>query len=484
MTASKVSDLDSRYELFIDGKKRSANSGEWLTTYDPATEEPLTEVASGHEKDVNDAVSAASEAQDSWSSVSPDERGRVLEAFAEALLENKEYIATAETLEAGKPYSQAKEDIEGAAKYFRYYAGAADKIHGETIQRSDEYVTYSVREPYGVSAHIVPWNFPIDIFARSVAPAIAAGNAAVVKPAEQTSISALLAAEFACDSGLPPGVLNVVPGFGATAGAPLAGHPDIDILGFTGSDVTGRKVASMALDNTVLSHLELGGKNPQVVFTDADMEAAIESTLLSIFTVNSGQVCSSGDRLIVQEEIHDEFVDRLVSRVEDLELGAGINDPDMGPVIGEDQYDKVLNYIEIGREEVGEPITGGEALERPGYFITPTVFDDVPNSARIAQEEIFGPVLPIITFETESEAIEIANDTDYGLVAGVHTSNAGRSQRFAREAEAGQVFINQWFAGGTETPFGGYKRSGFGREKGMEGLESYTQLKTVCQVIE
>jgi acyl-CoA reductase-like NAD-dependent aldehyde dehydrogenase len=382
------------------------------------------------------------------------------------------------------PLSVAEFDVGACARYFEYYAGVADKIEGESIPLGEEYVDYTVREPLGVTAQITPWNFPVGIFGRSVAPALAAGNVSVTKPAEATPVSTLAIAELAHEAGIPAGVLNVIPGYGDSAGAALTSHGDVDGFSFTGSRPTGIDVVKSAAENVTQAHLELGGKNPNVVYPDANVKTAIDSTIRSIFTLHSGQTCSAGDRLIVHESIHDEFVERLCDRVEKLTIGPGTDDNDISPIATEDQYEKVTKYIDVGRTEVGEPITGGETVNGPGFFVEPTIFDGVTNDMRIAQEEIFGPVLPVITFADEDEALSLANDTEYGLVAGVFTDDIGRAHRFAREVDAGQIYINEWFAGGAETPFGGFKKSGFGREKGLEALEEYTQSKNVCARID
>lgn len=477
-------DLDDQYDLFIDGEFVPAAAGDTLVTLDPATEKRLADVAAGTEADIDRAVAGGREAFERWRNTDPVERGRTLQAVADAVLAEKDRLARLETLDSGKPLSQTTDDVEACARYFEYYAGVADKLHGDSIPLSSSYVDYTVREPLGVTGQIIPWNFPVSIFGRSIAPALAAGNVAVAKPAEQTPLTALEVGRIAHEAGLPAGVLQVVPGFGTEAGAAVAGHPDIAGVSFTGSVVTGRAVGKMAVDNVTPVHLELGGKSPNVVFPDADFDNAVENAITAIFTTMSGQVCSAGSRLLLHEDIHDEFLDELVARTEALSVGPGLDDHEIGPLVSKAQHDKVQKYLDIGREEVGDPVTGGGVPDGDGYFVEPTIFDGVDNGARIAQEEIFGPVLSVITFGDEDEAIELANDVDYGLVAGIFTEDVGRAHRFAREIRAGQIFINEWFAGGVETPFGGFKQSGFGREKGLEALESYTQVKNVCARID
>jgi len=476
--------LDSQYDLFIGGERRPASSGETLPVENPATEAEITQVAAGGEADVERAIESARDGLEVWSRTDPDERGRTLNRIAAAIRDEADRLQRIETTENGMPLSVAEFDIEVCARYFEYYAGIADKVQGESIPLSAEYADYTVREPLGITAQITPWNFPTGIFGRSVAPALVTGNVSVTKPAELTPIGTLEIAELAHEAGLPAGVLNVVPGYGHSAGAALTAHEAVDGISFTGSRPTGVEVAKSAAENVTPAHLELGGKNPNVVYPDADIENAIDNTIRSIFTLHAGQTCSAGDRLIVHESIHDEFVDRLCDRVADLTVGPGIEDHDVSPLVSQAQFDKVTDYIELGRAEIGEPVVGGGTPDRPGFFVEPTVFDGAENDMRIAQEEIFGPVLPVITFADEKEALELANQTQYGLVAGIFTSDIGRAHRFAREVEAGQIYINEWFAGGVETPFGGFKKSGYGREKGLEALEAYTRTKNVCARID
>jgi aldehyde dehydrogenase (NAD+) len=469
----------SSYDLFIDGETVPSITDEQFETVNPATGEVFARVARAREEDVDNEISAAKNALPEWRSMAPEERGRLLSDLAELIRERQESLAQLETKDNGKPISHAQADVETCARYFEYYAGAADKVQGNSIPLTDKYVDYTVKEPLGVTAQIIPWNLPTNIFGRSVAPALATGNVAVVKPAEQTPLTAVEVAKLATEVGFPDGVLNVVPGYGPEAGAPLSGHEDVDGVSFTGSVPTGIAVAKTAVENVTNVHLELGGKSPNVVYPDADLDSAVDSTMTGIFA-NAGQVCSAGSRLFMHVDIIDEFLDRLVARTDEMVVDDGKLDPDMGPLVSKEQYEKVLDYIEIGRTEVGEPLVGGEALTRDGYFIEPTVFDNVDNDNRIAQEEIFGPVLSVIEFSTEEEANRIANDVEYGLVAGIHTKDMGRAHRFARDIQAGQIYINEWFAGGEETPFGGFKGSGFGREKGLAALDAYTQIKNVC----
>ena len=480
MTAQTTAE---RYDLVIDGARRPASEGGRFETVDPATGAAFAEVARGTAADIDLAVAAARRALPDWRGMAPQERGRLLGALADRLRQEQDRLAALETRDNGKPISHARRDVETCARYFEYYAGIADKVHGESIPLTDSYVDYTVREPLGVTAQIIPWNLPTNIFGRSVAPALATGNVAVVKPAEQTPVTAIEIAALASEVGLPNGVLNVVPGFGTEAGARLAAHPDVDGVSFTGSVPTGIEVAQGAVENVTNVHLELGGKSPNVVFPDAEMDSAVASTVTAIFA-NAGQVCSAGSRLLLHEEISDAFLERLVTAVEALSVGPGVEDHDMGPLVSATQFETVTEYLAVGREEAGEPLVGGDSLEREGYFVEPTIFTGVDSSMRIAQEEIFGPVLAVMEFADEAEALALANDTAFGLVAGVHTTDMGRAHRFARDAEAGQVYINEWFAGGVETPFGGVKQSGFGREKGLAAVDAYTQTKNVCANID
>ncbi|WP_129113829.1 aldehyde dehydrogenase family protein [Halegenticoccus tardaugens] len=476
-------EVSDTYGHFIDGEMQPADGGTF-ETIDPATEVPIAEVAAGNANDVDDAVADSIAALDEWQKMPPAERGRIVSAIAEAIQADEDRLAYIETLDSGKPLSQALTDVRRCARYFEYYAGVADKIHGDSIPRTREYVDYTVREPLGVTAHIVPWNFPIGILGRGIAPALVTGNVAIAKPAEQTPLTAVEVAKLAVDVGLPPGVLNVITGFGPDAGEPLVTHPDVEGITFTGSVETGRQIAKQASEKLAHVHLELGGKNANVIFPDADLDDAIENTVRSIFSRNTGQVCTSGSRAIVHQSIHDEFIEQLARHTDELTIGPGVENPDVGPLASAAQFEKVTKYIDIGRAEASDPVIGGSIPDRKGYFVEPTVFTDVNPEARIAREEIFGPVLVVITFSDEREALAIANESDYGLVAGVFTSDIGKAHRFARDVDAGQVYINEWFASGIETPFGGYKQSGLGRAKGLEALREYTQVKTICARID
>jgi aldehyde dehydrogenase (NAD+) len=425
-------------------------------------------VARGTAEDIEQAVTAARAAFEGvWWQTKPKERARLLFDLARAI------EAEADTLwpnwrrwTAANRCPCPGKRLLSTARYFEFYAGAADKFYGDSIPLGPDYVDFTLREPMGVTAHIVPWNMPLNMVGRSVAPALAMGNTAVVKPAEQTPLTALKLAELMAQVGIPAGVYNVVTGFGQEAGAPLTEHPDIDSITFTGSVPTGRRIMQAAAKHIKPVVLELGGKSPHIIFADADLETAVVEASKGIFA-NCGQICSAGSRLVIDGRIKDAFLDKLVQRARQIRVGPGLESPDMGPLVSQEQYERVLNYIEIGQQEGAQLLTGGgrpDRLER-GYFVAPTLFDNVSPQATIAQEEIFGPVLSVLTFHDEEEALAIANGVQYGLVAGIFTNDLNRALRLATRIRAGQIYVNEYFAGGEETPFGGYKQSGFGREK-------------------
>jgi len=473
-------------QLIIDGQRVAAADGATFDVCDPSTGGPLATVAKAAKADVDRAVTAAQNALESkaWGGAPPAERGRVMNRIAQALRDRAEDLAALESRDNGKPLRQSRTDLQVAARYFEFFAGIADKIMGNTIPLGPGYLDYTVREPIGVSAQIIPWNYPIQIGARGVAPALAAGCTVVLKPAEDAPMTALKLGEIALECGLPPGVLNVVPGLGPEAGAALASHPGINQLTFTGSVEVGIAVARMAAGNVVPVVLELGGKSPNIVFADADMEATAQGVANAIFQ-NAGQTCSAGSRLLVERKAHDELVARLAERARSMRVGPGVSDPDMGPIISRKQLESIEGYVAIGTSEGAEIAAGGARPSDPalggGFYFQPTVLDKVSPDMRVAQEEIFGPVLAVIAFEDVEEAIAIANRTQYGLVAGVWTRDINKAMAIASRVKAGQVYINTYGAGGgVELPFGGYKKSGYGREKGLESLASYLQIKNVC----
>lgn len=478
-----------RRQMLIGGKWLPGAQNEVFPTIDPGKGEVLAEVARGDEADIQQAVEAAQYALDhtGWATEHPRKRTQALNRTAQLIRDHAQELAVMESLDSGKPLSQAQQDIETSAQYFEFYAGVADKLYGHTIPLGQRYLDYTVREPIGVTAHITPWNFPLAVASRGIAPALAAGNMVVHKPAEQTPLTALRLGELTLEAGLPPGVLNVVPGFGPDAGAALAKHPGIHHLTFTGSVETGTLIMKMAADNVVPVTLELGGKSPNIVFADAELGPAVKGALQAIFQ-NAGQTCSAGSRLLVEQTVHDRLVSALAQEAERLRLGHGLSDPDLGPIISEEQLERVLNYLEIGKREGAKVVAGGTRAEdrelQQGYFVRPTLFDKVQSSMRIAQEEIFGPVLTVLTFREPEEALQIANDTPYGLVAGIWTRDISKAHTLAAGIKAGQIYINNYFGGGIAAPFGGYKKSGFGREKGLAALEHYTQVKNVCVALD
>lgn len=471
---------DPRTELFIANEWTPARSGETFEAIDPSTEEVLATVARGGPEDVDDAVAAAREAYEGpWRRVTPQERGRLLYRVARELEARIDEFAELETLDTGKPLAHAHGEVSGCVGYLDYYAGAADKIHGETIPLGPNYLNYTVREPLGVTAHIVPWNMPLSMICRSLAPALAAGNTAVIKPAEQTPLTALKFAEIFLDLGFPPGVYNVVPGFGHDAGKALSEHPDIGSITFTGSVETGRSILRAATEHVKPVVLELGGKSPQIIFADTDLDLAAGEISKGIYS-NTGQYCDAGSRLVVEEGIREPLLEKIIQHSRQIKLGKGMDNPDMGPLVSAEHLERVLGYIDTGQEEGANMLIGGRAEEfERGYFVSPTVFDGVESEMRIAREEIFGPILSVLPFSDDDEAARIANDSSYGLAAGIFTHDIDRALRFASEVEAGYVMINEYHTGGVGSPFGGYKQSGIGREKGLVALDNYTQIKNV-----
>jgi acyl-CoA reductase-like NAD-dependent aldehyde dehydrogenase len=472
--------------LLIDGEGVAASDGQTFEVFDPSTGERIAEVAQATAADVDRAVGSARAALESkaWGGLAPAERGRIMWRMAAAIRDRAEELATLESRDNGKPLRQARTDVQVAARYFEFFAGIADKIMGNTIPLGPGFLDYTVREPIGVSAQIVPWNYPIQIGARGVAPALAAGCSVVLKPSSEAPMTALRLGEIGLACGLPPGVFNVVPGTGAGAGAALARHPGIHQLTFTGSVEVGIAVAKMAADNVVPVVMELGGKSPNIVFADADLDLAVAGVANAIFQ-NAGQTCSAGSRLLVERGAHGALVERLVAKTKTMRIGPGVSDPDLGPIISKRQLETIERYVAIGREEGASVAAGGgrpsDAALGGGFYFQPTLLDAVSADMRVAQEEIFGPVLAILEFDDVEEAAALANRSAYGLVAGVWTRDINKAMALASRIKAGQIYVNTYGAGGgVELPFGGYKKSGYGREKGLESLASYTQVKNVC----
>jgi aldehyde dehydrogenase (NAD+) len=470
--------------ILVAGDWRPCAGEETIPVINPSDGQSVGAIARGTAADIDRAVAAArAAAEGAWGRMPAAERGKLLLAIARAVAENRERLAAAEALDTGKPLRQAQADIAALARYFEYYAGAADKLFGETIPYLDGYTVMTLREPFGVTGHIIPWNYPAQIFGRSVAAALAAGNACVVKPAEDASLSILMMGQLALECGLPPGALNIVPGYGAEAGAALAAHPGIDHISFTGSPETGTRVQQAAALHHRPATLELGGKSAQLVFADADLEAALP-VVVNALIQNAGQTCSAGARVLIEDRVYAEFTAALARRFAALRAGASDMDLDLGPVINRRQQQRVTDYLALAqRDGIAQLAEGEIAANAPkgGFYVRPVLLGDVPPDHRLAQEEIFGPVLTAIRFSDESAAVRIANGTPYGLVAGAWTRDGGRQMRLARALQAGQVFINNYGAGGgVELPFGGYKRSGHGREKGFEALYHFTQVKTIA----
>ncbi|RKQ35814.1 aldehyde dehydrogenase family protein [Oceanobacillus halophilus] len=472
-------------KMYIDGEWVEASGGTVLDVKNPSNGEVIASIPAGKAEDVDRAVQAAKRAfqDESWRKVKPHERGDILYAIAEKLKSDRDELAKLESMDVGKPLTQGYADVDAAIRYFRFYAGAADKVMGDTIPIEDGLIDYVVREPVGVTAHIIPWNYPIQIISRSVAAAIATGNTVVVKSAEDTPMTANKLAAYFDELKLPNGVFNHVTGLGQDAGAALSAHPLVNHVTFTGSVQTGVAVAKAAMENVVPVTLELGGKSPNIVFADCDVERTVQGVVRAIIQ-NAGQTCSAGSRLLVESSFKDEFLEKVVEAFKRLEVGQGLDDKDIGPILNEKQFNRVKEFITLARQEA-EILVGGKQVTvegaEKGFYIEPTVIDGVDPNSRLAQEEIFGPVLTVFTFDDTEEALKLANSTDYGLVTGIWTKDISRAHYLSSRIDSGQVFINNYGAGGgVQMPFGGYKRSGFGREKGWIALYNYTQVKNVA----
>ncbi|MEK8050866.1 aldehyde dehydrogenase family protein [Ideonella sp. DXS22W] len=470
---------------FINGQWVPAANGETLPVIDPSTGEVFDTLARGTAPDIDAAVAAARAALSGpWGKLNATERGRILLRMSALMLERAEELAQLESRDTGKPIGQARNDITVAARYCEFYGGAADKLHGEQIPYLNDFHVVVVREPYGVTAHILPWNYPAQMFGRSVVPALAMGNAAVLKPSEDACMTPLAFCHIAKEAGLPDGALNVVTGLGEEAGAALTAHRDIDFVTFTGSPEVGTLVQKAAADRTLKVVLELGGKSPQIVFDDADLERAA-TFILKAITQNAGQTCSAGSRLLVQRSIYDRFMATVAERFQASAAGTPAQDRDCGPLINAAQKARVEGFIRRATDS-GIPILAqgqvAAGTHPGGYYVAPTLFGPVPRDHQLACDEVFGPVLAAIPFDDEADAIALANATDFGLLAGIWTRDGGRQTRVAKAMKCGQVYINTYGAGGgVELPFGGVKRSGHGREKGFMALEEFCTVKTVVQ---
>lgn len=470
--------MTKAFDHFINGAFSAPAGGEYISEYNPMTAEPADQIARGSAMDVDLAVQGAAAALAGWKALKQIQRGRILLKIAADIRANAADFAKQEAAETGKPLKVALIEVELCAQYFEYYGGLAPALHGQQIDLGPNYHCFTTAEPFGVIGVILPWNAPMNQAGRAIAPALAAGNCVVVKPSEFTSISLLQLAERCTrDCGLPAGVFNVVTGTGKEAGEPLVCHPLVRKLAFTGSVRAGREIGKLAGDRILPLTLELGGKSPNIIFPDADLDRAVQGSLMA-FTINSGQVCLAGTRALVHRSIIDAFAEKLAAAAAKMPYSDGV-EFGIGPMTTQAQYNQVCRYYDLAKEEGLSAIVGGAAPEgKAGWYVAPTIYKGARNDMRMAQEEIFGPVLLLIPFDTEEEAVAIANDTDYGLAAGLWTNDLSRAHRVSAQIEAGQVYVNEYPSGGVETPFGGFKKSGYGREKGLEALQHYTQSKT------
>jgi aldehyde dehydrogenase (NAD+) len=468
---------------YIDGKWVDPVSGESIDMICPSDGHVIGKIARGGAEDIDIAIAAARRAfEGEWGRTTATERGRLLSRLGAAILANQDELAEIEANDTGKPLKLARSDVAAAARYFEYYGGAADKVHGDTIPFVDGYQVMIVREPRGVTGHIIPWNYPAQMFGRTLGAALATGNSTVLKPAEEACLSIVRLTQLAAEVGFPAGVINLVTGYGEEAGAALSSHAGIDFLSFTGSPEVGVLIQKSAAENHVPCVLELGGKSPQLVFEDVNADKALPAIIGAIIQ-NAGQTCSAGSRVLVQRSIYESFVAALASRMNAVRVGSHDADLDLGPVISKVQLDRVSGFLERAQRD-GIPVIGEGRLDasagKGGFFVKPTLLGPVPINHELAMEEVFGPVLVVIPFDDENDALRIANGTDYGLIAGVWTENGARQLRVAKKLRVGQVYVNGYGAGGgIELPFGGFKKSGHGREKGFEALREYTVAKTI-----
>jgi betaine-aldehyde dehydrogenase len=481
MSSSATAGIRS-YQNYINGKWESSASGKTFPVYDPSTEEVIAQVAASEAADVDRAVKAARAAFDSgpWAQTTAQDRGRILFKLAEKIRQNAAALAELECRNSGKPIVEAEYDIADVATCFEYYGGLANKVTGQVNPVPANALSFTLKEPVGVAGQIIPWNYPLLMAAWKLAPAIAAGCTCVLKPAEQTPLTALEFANYFEEAGLPPGVLNIVNGYGETAGAALVAHPGVDKIAFTGSAAVGKIIVKSAADTLKRVTLELGGKSPNIFFADADWEAAVDGALFGVF-INQGEVCSAGSRILVEKKIYPKFVEAMTEKAKRIKLGPPLErETKMGPLVSKEQYDRVSSYLETGKREAKTAIGGGRPKQiSKGYYVEPTIFYDVDNGAKIAREEIFGPVAAVIPFEGEPDAIRIANDTPYGLAGAVWTRDIFKAFRVVKSMRAGIIWVNHMQPTYVEAPWGGYKQSGFGRELGPWGLEEYLETKQV-----
>jgi len=484
-TARKiVEETVGTHQNLMAGKWQAASDGRMVDMVCPSDGRTFARIARGTKADVDAAVKAARHAfeEGAWGRMTAVERGRLMTKLGESILANHEELSQLEARDCGKPMKQARADITAAARYFEFYGGAADKYHGDTVPFLDGYMVTILREPKGVTGHIIPWNYPAQMFGRSLAPALAMGNAVVMKPAEDACVTPIRLAQLAQEAGFPPGALNLVTGIGEEAGAALASHPGIDFLSFTGSPEVGTLVQKAAAENHIGCTLELGGKSPQIVFEDTDFDAAVP-VVVNAIVQNGGQTCSAGSRVLVQKSVYDKFVSQVVARFKELRVGSHAMDLDCGPLISANQKRRVQGFIDQAKKD-GIPVLAeaqlADGVPAGGFYVAPVLFGPVPRDNALACEEVFGPVLSIMSFEDEADAVSLANSTEFGLVAGIWSRDGARQMRVAKKMRCGQVFVNGYGAGGgIELPFGGVKKSGHGREKGMEALHEFSHTKTI-----
>nr|WP_316654098.1 aldehyde dehydrogenase family protein [uncultured Gellertiella sp.] len=467
---------------FIDGTFVTPSAGNQMDSFDPGLGKAFASFANGTADDVDRAVQSARKAQRAWQLTPPPERGRILLAISNMIRAEGKRLALVEMFDAGKRLSEAEGDVKSAARTFEYYAGAADKLEGSQIPVGTDYLAYTINEPVGVVGQIIPWNYPLTSAVRGVAPALACGCAVVLKPAEQTPFTALLLAEICVRAGLPAGLFNVVTGTGASVGGPLTAHPDIDHITFTGSVPTGSRVMAEAARNITRVTLELGGKSPHVLMADCNLDHAIPDAMGAIFE-NAGQICSAGSRIIVEASIRDQVVERLQAAMAHLKVGHGLDNLDVGAVNSAEQLARIEGHVQRAEARGDRIISGGSRVApedaRDGWYFAPTVVEASDPADPIVQEEVFGPVLALQVADDFDHAVALANGTDYALAACIHTADLSKAVRFARDVDAGQIYVNEYFAAGVEVPFGGNGKSGFGRAKGFEGMKTYTKLKSV-----
>lgn len=472
-------------KYFVNGKWTAGTSTETFELRNPATGQVFGSVPRATKEDVREAVDAARKAFESanWHDMEQTKRGKALAQMAALMRQNFDELSKLETLNQGKPLRESKADVAWTIRAFEYWAGAADKIQGDTIPVTANRLTYTLHEPLGVTAHIIPWNYPLALAARSLAPALATGNTVVAKPAELTPLTLLRVAEYGQKAGLPDGVLNVVTGSGAVAGRELVSNPNVDGITFTGSTETGKQIMEAAAKNVTPVLLELGGKNPNIIFPDADFDKAVQMAKFAIFT-NAGQMCWAGSRLFLHDSIYEKFLGELKRQTELIKMGPGLDEKtELGPLVSKDQQEHVLSYIKSGEEDGAHLLTGGTVPDEPslrdGYFLKPTIFTDVTSRMRIGSEEIFGPVLTVFKFNSVEEVVRMANETQFGLYAGVWTNNLKVAQRLVNQLQAGVVAVNDYLIAYPQTPFGGYKDSGIGYESGLQAISHYTRIKSV-----